>query len=752
MLYLATVCPTIYFQDSPEFINTAYAWGISHPAGFPFYNLIAKLPAFLPFGSIALKVNLFSAFFSCLTLASLLVACKVLTEILFGEEEASGWMPLGAGMVPVVCLAFSKPFWMQSILAEVYTLHSFLTILIFTLLFYWKKNNDFRYLFSAAFIYGLSAGNHATVAFYLPAILVLFFAWKESLPEKANPAKGQQSESSESTSISKTIKILSGAGTWRNLGACVLLFLLGLSVFLYLPVRSLTEPSFDWGNPETFQGFFFQVSDQKDKETHFSNFRTNKNQPPRGEPDAGFALNKLGQMGIKFGKVFGGLMKDLSQQVSLLVSIGLILGGCLCFCKSKPLFVFFFIIVGVNATFFTNWKQESYFPSYLVACLLSSQALFVLLRLLAKSKLGNRNPDNYQRLMKTGLVLFILILIPSKILANYKQVNRSEHYAAETLSQKVFLSVPDNALFVSGITWFQYFYFKDVVRLRDDIVGVPAWDLLYHNSLEWLTPKRYPSLKWPQSGKLPFESREEIALFDQELFKLNSDLRPVVIEQNHSFLRETGLTSDFQPINNVLLAFSNTSDEIDSARSTKSFQEFKRFLQEDINQRGHDADLFWLYFPQFFINSFEFYFHETKNFSAEREVLHLTREFLNRKGPRWQFKMFDNLILDGKTDQARPHLETLKQQLPDHYLSWLAEGLIHRVDNKFVDALLYFQRARQSHPEKVRPYIELAITYYFLKEKEKALKELTDAASKVQNLWEIQRVRKVKKAITAGLS
>ena len=33
-------------------------------------------------------------------------------------------------------------------------------------------------------------------------------------------------------------------------------FLLGLSVYLYLPVRSLKNPQLDWGNPENLHNFW----------------------------------------------------------------------------------------------------------------------------------------------------------------------------------------------------------------------------------------------------------------------------------------------------------------------------------------------------------------------------------------------------------------------------------------------------------------------------------------------------------------
>src|SRR5215510_6417596 len=61
VVYIPGLCPTIYWFDSPEFITTAHTLGISHPAGSPTYSLFAKVATFLPLGSVALRVNAFSA-------------------------------------------------------------------------------------------------------------------------------------------------------------------------------------------------------------------------------------------------------------------------------------------------------------------------------------------------------------------------------------------------------------------------------------------------------------------------------------------------------------------------------------------------------------------------------------------------------------------------------------------------------------------------------------------------------------------
>ena len=60
-VYLLTLCPTVYWRDSAEFVDAAFALAIPHPAGFPSYMPPANLLTYLPFGPIAFKVNLFSA-------------------------------------------------------------------------------------------------------------------------------------------------------------------------------------------------------------------------------------------------------------------------------------------------------------------------------------------------------------------------------------------------------------------------------------------------------------------------------------------------------------------------------------------------------------------------------------------------------------------------------------------------------------------------------------------------------------------
>ena len=77
-LYLKTLCPTVYWEDSSEFITAAHLLGLTHPTGYPLYCVLGKLTTYLCFGSIPFRVNLISAFSSATGIA---VICAILVQL-----------------------------------------------------------------------------------------------------------------------------------------------------------------------------------------------------------------------------------------------------------------------------------------------------------------------------------------------------------------------------------------------------------------------------------------------------------------------------------------------------------------------------------------------------------------------------------------------------------------------------------------------------------------------------------------------
>ncbi|MBW2173558.1 MAG: DUF2723 domain-containing protein, partial [Deltaproteobacteria bacterium] len=67
VVYLSTICPTVYLGDSGELTAAAFSLGIPHNSGYPLYAQLGKLFSLVPVGPIAFRMNLMSSLFAVLT-------------------------------------------------------------------------------------------------------------------------------------------------------------------------------------------------------------------------------------------------------------------------------------------------------------------------------------------------------------------------------------------------------------------------------------------------------------------------------------------------------------------------------------------------------------------------------------------------------------------------------------------------------------------------------------------------------------
>ncbi|NNE10125.1 MAG: DUF2723 domain-containing protein [Gemmatimonadetes bacterium] len=173
LLYLLTLCPTVYVGDSGELVTAAFELGVAHPPGYPLYVLLARLATLLPFGEIAFRVNLLSALASA---ASGVVLTMILTGARFGGSGRTGGRggsllsprSIAAGAL-VLTLFVSSLVWLESVKAEVYTLHALLIALVL------YAADRRRYVLSL-FLIGLGAANHQTIVLLAPGVLYLMHA------------------------------------------------------------------------------------------------------------------------------------------------------------------------------------------------------------------------------------------------------------------------------------------------------------------------------------------------------------------------------------------------------------------------------------------------------------------------------------------------------------------------------------------------------------------------------------------------
>jgi len=240
-LYLRTLLPSVGQADTLEFQVIVPRLAVAHPTGYPLYVLLGRLFTLLPLGpalspsaslginsvegpalsavegGMAWRVNLASAVFAT-------VAVLVLYTLLL--RLTVRWLP---AFLAALAFAFSATFWSQAIIAEVYTLHNLLVAIILWFLLPPTRGDGggaarrWRAIF---FLVGLGLTNHLTTALLLPAV-ALALLWDRP---RLRPRD------------------------WLIAGG---LFLLGLSVYLFIPLR---WPALNQGEWMTMRGFISYVT------------------------------------------------------------------------------------------------------------------------------------------------------------------------------------------------------------------------------------------------------------------------------------------------------------------------------------------------------------------------------------------------------------------------------------------------------------------------------------------------------------
>jgi len=160
-IYLLTIAPVVQGFDSAELTMGAYKLGFVHPTGYPLYMVIGKLLSYIPIGNIGFRFNLMSAVFSALTVLALY-------ELIL--DQTHNWL---ASTVSAFIFAVVPEVWSQSIRAEVYSLHTFLTIsTIFTWWIAYKRKETRIYILCFILL-GIGSGNHLSTILLWGSILLI---------------------------------------------------------------------------------------------------------------------------------------------------------------------------------------------------------------------------------------------------------------------------------------------------------------------------------------------------------------------------------------------------------------------------------------------------------------------------------------------------------------------------------------------------------------------------------------------------
>ncbi|MBU0456915.1 MAG: DUF2723 domain-containing protein [Nanoarchaeota archaeon] len=505
-VYLKTLAPTIYWGDSGELITAAYTLGIPHPSGYPTYILLGKLFTFIPFGNIAWRVNLMSAVFASLAVMLLYFICYKLTKSKLASFTAS------------LIFAFTRIFWSQAVIAEVYTLNAFFITLNILILLHWKekqnniKNNintsSKKWLYLFSFAYGLSLTNHITSIFLFPG-----FAYFILVKEHRGLFK---------------IKWNKDVLKFKIIGICLLLFFVGLLPYAYLPIRSAMNPVWDWGNPQTAQNFI----------EHLSGKQYNGLVIPFTERE--LIYNKLASS-------FKILTENYKTKTFVFLFFSL-LGGIYLFRKNK---IFFLTLIAIFTLYFLHSLiyiipdiGVYYIPNILIISIFFSFGVIFFIK-----KTTERISQCKLKILITFVLIPIFLTLPIiYAIDNYHDNDKSSYYMASDFSYNVLNSMENNSILVFDLhegNSFPIIYTIEVEKAKK--VDVIIINLL---GADWYQEKigsefNLKKISWNSkinNPRLPELERKEIDQklqnFKDEIITKNIGLKPIYFFSNNPIKTE----------------------------------------------------------------------------------------------------------------------------------------------------------------------------------------------------------------------
>ncbi len=216
VLYIATLSPSVLPGDSGEFQFVTPILGIPHPTGYPLYLLVGKLFTWLPWGSVAYRLNLFSAVAAAGAVWAVYRASRALD---LGRAAST----IGAAMLMV-----SETFWSQAVIADKYAFNAFWVAATLWLGLEWRKTRSTGWLYLWAVCGGLSLTHHRTMVLLAPAWALLLWFTDRSI-------------------------LHPGSRVGRRLA---LLTLLPLSLYLVLPLFSAFDPPYAYVRVDSVRAFF----------------------------------------------------------------------------------------------------------------------------------------------------------------------------------------------------------------------------------------------------------------------------------------------------------------------------------------------------------------------------------------------------------------------------------------------------------------------------------------------------------------
>ena len=492
VVYLLTLSPSIYFIDSGELAVVCQTLGIAHPTGYPLYTLLGKIFTQIPLKNIIFRLNFLSSVLICFT--NLFVFLILLDLSQFISILKTKELKIWGAFLGALAFAFNPTLWSQATTNEVYALNIFLQTLVIYLSLFWylraQDNKDKkvdRVLFLFVFLYGLSFGDHMSTLLLFPALAFL-------------------------------VLITEGKEIFRSprFSTLVLFFILGLSIYLYLPVRAVQRPLLNWGDPASFTNFLRHVSAWQYRVWMFSE---------------------------SAGELWGNFMNFLNLsyqgfQIHLLI-VGL-LGAFYLVKYNLKIFLFLIIALGSNMFYGINYSIadiDPYFlPSFLVFAIMIGSGFLGIFNICENLLLKDRRKQLNKNLLKILCFLPFIILPLVTLKINYFEQNKSQNYLAYQWGKNILRSVKKDAIILTSV-WDHYspwLYLRYIENVRPDVsflelrLAIRSWHFDYFK-------KAYPRI-FKRSEKEIESFKEQVLIFEEGKLRDDEEIESRYVNMAKSVL------------------------------------------------------------------------------------------------------------------------------------------------------------------------------------------------------------------------
>lgn len=229
-IYISTLAQFPVFGDPTEYTFVANMLGIAHPPGYAFITLLGKLfQTLVPVGTVAWRMHLLSAVVG--TVACLFVFGSVYTagKNLRGLESRKG-LSIASGLFAALSVGTAVNHWQHAIHANPHIITgTFLVANLFFLTKWWASQKE-KWLLIFSFSAGLGITHHPLTVFGFVGYGLFVLAVRPSLWRE-----------------------------WKTLLKMTVMALLGLTVWLYFPLRSPMDPGFGPTTMNTLNGFLDHI-------------------------------------------------------------------------------------------------------------------------------------------------------------------------------------------------------------------------------------------------------------------------------------------------------------------------------------------------------------------------------------------------------------------------------------------------------------------------------------------------------------